>query len=492
MKILLVYPKTPSTFWSFHEALKFISRRASEPPLGLLTVAAMLPAAWDVRLIDMNVGRLRDRDLRRADYVFLSGMIVQIESFKAVIRRCNDLGVKIVAGGPLATAEYRQFQGVDHFVLGEAELTLPPFLRDLAAGNPQRLYQTTSYPEISTTPPPRWDLLKLRYYASVDIQYSRGCPFDCEFCNITQLNGRRPRTKSPEQFLHELDLLLAAGWRGGVFIVDDNFIGNRPLLKQLLLPALVAWQETHHHPFAFNTEVSINLADDPELMGLMVAAGFNSVFVGIETPDDGSLAECGKTQNRGRDLAGAVRTLQQGGLAVSGGFIVGFDNDSPEIFDTQISFIQQTGIVMAMVGLLTALPGTKLSRRLLQEHRLLEMTSGNNMDGSLNFIPKMEYKTLMQGYRRILSTIYAQPQFYRRVRVFLDQYRPPRGNGSRITLRDLRALLRSFWKLGILARGRLHFWALALRSLRKYPRKFPMAITMAIYGFHFRHVVARI
>jgi radical SAM superfamily enzyme YgiQ (UPF0313 family) len=333
----------------------------------------------------------------------------------------------------------------------------------------------------------------MQRYATMDIQYSRGCPFDCEFCNITQLNGRKPRLKSSRQFLAELDALLAAGWRGGIFIVDDNFIGNRPVLKNHLLPALIGWQETHGRPFSFSTEASINLADDPELTGLMVRAGFTSVFIGIETPEDGSLAECGKTQNRGRDLVASIRALQEAGLAVSGGFIVGFDNDTPETFDAQIGFIQRSGIVMAMVGLLSALPGTKLSERLRGENRLIEGASGNNMDGSINFIPSMEYKTLLSGYQRILKTIYAQPQYYARVRTFLDAYRPPRiGGGGRIGLRDIKALLKSFWRLGILGRGQHHFWALVLRSLFKYPKKFPLAITMAIYGFHFRHVVARL
>lgn len=492
MKILLIYPKTPTTFWGFQKALQFISRKAAEPPLGLLTVAAMLPTTWEKKLIDMNVSPLRDRDILWADYVFLSGMIVHMDSFKEIIKRCNELDARIVAGGPLATAEHRQLLGVDHFIIGEAEELLPLFLHDLDEGTPKKIYSTDRFPDIKRTPIPLWSLLKMKRYASIDIQYSRGCPYDCEFCNITQLNGRIPRTKSPEQFLLELESLLSAGWKGGIFIVDDNFIGNRKQLKEKLLPELIRWQENHNYPFTFSTEVSINLADDPQLISQMVNAGFNAVFVGIETPSTNALTECGKTQNLHRNLTESIHALQRMGLTVSGGFIVGFDSDSPEIFDTQIEFIQQSGIVMAMVGLLSALPGTKLASRLKKEKRLLEIASGNNMDGSINFIPKMEYKTLIRGYHNILKTIYAQPQFYRRITNFLDNFRQPRGIGNRISFREIKALIRSFWKLGILGRGRHHFWWLIIRSLFKYPRKFPLAVTMAIYGFHFRHVVSKI
>jgi len=412
MKILLVYPETPSTFWSFHDALKFVSKKSAEPPLGLITVAAMLPDNWEKKLIDMNVSRLEDKHLLWADYVFLSGMNVHIKSFKEVVRRCNKLGVKIVAGGPLCTTQYQDFLGIDHFVLNEAEITLPLFIKDLINGTPKHVYASNEFPDISSTPIPMWELLDKKKYASMSIQYSRGCPYDCEFCSITMLNGRRPRTKSKEQFLAELDELYKQGWRGGLSVVDDNFIGNKRKLKSEILPAVIKWSRERNYPFKFITEVSINLADDEELTNLMVEAGFGSIFVGIETPNEDSLIECGKSQNRKRDLIESINKLQQKGMIVSAGFIVGFDNDKQNVFDQQINFIQKSGIVSAMVGLLNAPTGTKLFKRLKSENRMLENFSGDNMDGSINFIPKMNYRDLIGGYKKILDTIYSQREYY--------------------------------------------------------------------------------
>ncbi len=489
MKILLVNPKTPDTFWSFSHAVKFISKKASDIPLGLITVAAMLPPQWQKRLVDMNVSELRDRDLLWADYVFLGGMNVQKESFLQVIKRCNLLGVKVVAGGPLATTEHESILGVDHFVLNEAEETLPLFLRDLEEGRPQPLYRTAEFPELSQTPMPQWDLLQMNKYASMAVQYSRGCPFDCDFCSITMLNGRRPRVKPAEQFIAELQSLYDRKWSGSVFIVDDNFIGNKSRLKNELLPALIRWSRDRRYPFAFTTEVSINLADDDELMGLMAEAGFHHLFIGIETPDDESLAECGKTQNRRRDLEAAVKTLQRRGFIVSGGFIVGFDSDSPSIFERQIRFIQSSGIVTAMVGLLSAPTGTKLFNRLKAENRLLAPMSGDNMDGSMNFVPKMSYQQLLRGYRGILESIYSPASYYRRIRTFLREYRPAVGKGARLRWNEILAFFRSLWKIGILERGRRHYWALLFSTLFRRPRQLPTAVTLAIYGFHFRRTV---
>lgn len=490
MKVLMIYPETPGTFWSFRNALKFIAKKSSEPPLGLLTVAAMLPADWEKKLVDMNVSRLTDKQILWADFVFLSGMNVHFKSFKDVIARCNRLGVKVVAGGPLVTTEHEIFDGVDHFVLNEAEITLPQFLADLAAGTPKHIYETNEFPGITDTPIPQWDLLEMKKYASMSVQYSRGCPFDCEFCSITMLNGRRPRTKSAPQFLAELESLLEQGWRGSVFIVDDNFIGNKRKLKQEMLPALVEWSRAHGYPFSFTTEVSINLADDKALIELMVQAGFDHTFIGIETVNDESLAECGKSQNQRRDLVASVKKLQRHGLVVSGGFIVGFDNDPPTIFEQQIQFIQQSGIVTAMVGLLNAPTGTKLFRRLKSENRLLKTMSGDNMDGSLNFIPQMNSQKLVSGYKRILRTIYEPRAYYERVKTLLQEYHLPLKKPFKITWRDFRAVVRSVIVIGLLGQGKRYYWRLVFFSLFRCPQKFHLAITMAIYGFHFRRVVA--
>lgn len=489
MKILLVNPETPSTFWSFRNALKFISKKSSEPPLGLLTIAAMLPAEWEQKLIDMNVSHLDDNLITWADYVFITGMNIQIESFKKVVQRCNEFKIPVVAGGPMCTMDYQEISGVDHFVLNEAEITLPLFLTDLQNGTPKHIYQAKEFPDISDTPAPNWDLLEIKKYATMSIQYSRGCPFDCEFCSITILNGRRPRTKSKNQFLQELELLYKAGWRGGVFIVDDNFIGNKKKLKSEVLPALISWSRNHKYPFTFMTETSINLADDEKLLQLMVQAGFDSAFIGIETPHTESLHECGKLHNTKRDMLAAVKKLQRFGIIVSGGFIVGFDNDPKNIFEQQINFIQKSGIVTAMVGLLNAPKGTRLFQRLKSENRLLSRMTGDNMDGSINFIPKMNHEKLMDGYEYILKTIYSHKAYYERVKTFIKEYHLPDHASFNLRLRDIKALFRSLWILGVLEKGRRYFWNLIFFSLLKHPKKFSHAVTMAIYGFHFRRVV---
>jgi radical SAM superfamily enzyme YgiQ (UPF0313 family) len=492
MKILLIYPKTPSTFWSFHNALKFISKKSSEPPLGLLTVAAMLPDDWEKRLIDMNVSDLRDKHIEWADYVFISGMNVHTESIKTVIKRCNRLETKVVAGGPVFTFDYQEFEGVDHFILNEAEITLPLFLEDWKNGQPKLIYQSDEYPDIEKTPVPKWDLLETRKYASMSIQYSRGCPYNCEFCSITQLNGRKPRTKSNAQLIAELDALYYFGWRGSVFIVDDNFIGNKRKLKKEILPAIIQWSEEKKYPFSFYTEVSINLADDEELANLMVAAGFHMTFIGIETTNYESLEECGKSQNLNRDMVAAVKKLQNLGLQVTGGFIVGFDNDPPHIFEQMIQFIQKSGIVTAMVGLLNAPSGTHLFQRMKSENRLLKISSGNNTDGTMNFIPKMEYHKLQQGYRKILNTIYSQREYFERVKTFLKEYRPPLKKIKRIKYQDIVALLKSLWVLGVKEKGRRFYWKLMFFTLLKHPGKFAVSVQLAIYGYHFRRITESI
>lgn len=490
MKILLVYPKYPETFWSFSHALKFISKKASLPPLGLLTVAAMLPSDWQVRLVDKNVRSLNDEDLQWADYVFLSAMSIQRKSTEAVIARCKALGVKTIAGGPLFTSVPEEFGDVDHLVLNEAEITLPFFLEDLKQGKARHIYTSPQWAAITATPVPRFDLLDKKKYASMNVQYSRGCPFDCDFCNITVLYGRTPRTKNASQVIAEFDSLYHGGWRGGVFIVDDNFIGNKGKLKKEILPAIIDWMEKKKYPFTLYTEVSINLSDDEELMRLMVRAGFDQVFIGIESPNEESLAECSKLQNRNRDLIACVRKIQTAGLEVQAGFIVGFDKDPASIFERLITFIQESGIVTAMVGLLNAPHGTKLYHRMKQEGRLLNSATGDNTDFSINFIPKMSSDTLLAGYRTILRTIYSPKHYYARVRKFLKAYQPARVNVVRFRISYLKAAAKSVVRLGIIGKERYHYWKLVVWSLFRRPRLFPLAITLSIYGFHFRKVFA--
>jgi radical SAM superfamily enzyme YgiQ (UPF0313 family) len=486
VNILLVYPEFPDTFWSFKHALKFIRKRAGAPPLGLLTVAAMLPPAWEKRLVDLNVTALMDEDLEWADYVFLSAMVVQRASVRAVIQRCTAAGVKVVAGGPLFTMEHEDFPGVDHFVLNEAEVTLAPFLRDLEAGRAQHVYTSTEFPDIHHTPVPLWELADLKQYDTVSLQVSRGCPFNCDFCNITSLLGHRPRTKTAAQIIGELDAIYALGWRKSIFFVDDNFIGNKKHIKGQVLPALIEWQ-AGKSGMHFSTEASINLTDDPELMSLMTRAGFDTVFVGIETPNEDSLTECSKNQNKGRDLVESVKQLQRAGLQVQGGFIVGFDNDSPSIFQQQIDFIQKSGIVTAMVGLLQAPLGTRLYERMQKEGRLVDEFSGDNVDGSTNIIPRMGLEPLQEGYHKILRHIYAPRFYYERVRTFLREYQPPKVR-FRLEPQYILAFWRSIYQLGIRGVERAQYWRLFFWALFRRPRLFPLAITFAIYGFHFRQV----
>jgi radical SAM superfamily enzyme YgiQ (UPF0313 family) len=495
MKVLLIYPNYPDTFWSFKYALSFISKRAVNPPLGLLTVAAMLPEEWEKRLIDMNVTDLKDQDLRWADYVFISAMTVQKKSVNEVISRCKAWGVKIVAGGPLFTAAWEDFSEVDHLVLNEAETTLPAFLKDLAEGRAEHLYTSSTFPGLEKTPIPLWELLEMKRYASMNIQYSRGCPFHCEFCDITTLFGQRTRTKNVSQVLDELETLYSLGWRGGVFFVDDNFIGNRRKLKEAVLPAMIDWMKKRKYPFSFNTEASIDLADDEELIKLMARTGFDKVFVGIETPDDGALKECHKFQNRNRDLVSCVAKIQHFGLNVQGGFIVGFDTDPPEIFERQIEFIQKSKIITAMVGMLNAPRGSQLHKRLQGEGRLLKEVTGDNTDFSTNIIPKMGYEKLIEGYRKIVSRVYSPRLYYERVKEYLKEYHPPEKKKYHFHFRYLRwhfpylgALLKTLMILGIKDNARAYYWKLLFWSLFRRPQLLPLAITYSIYGFHFRKI----
>ena len=492
MKILMVYPRYPDTFWSFKYALKFINKRASFPPLGLLTIAAMLPEEWQVKLVDMNVSGLSNRDIRWADYVFISAMVTQRSSARDVIFRCNRLDTRVVAGGPLFTTEYEKMEGVDHFVLDEAEVTLPLFLGDLEAGNARHVYTSKERPDITKTPIPDWSLVKMKQYSSMNVQYSRGCPYNCEFCDIVVLNGNRPRTKNKNQMLDELEALYQRGWRDGVFIVDDNFIGNKRKLKSEILPAIVDWMKARGYPFTLQTETSINLADDEGLMQLMVDAGFETVFIGVESPNEESLAECGKLLNKKCDLISSVKKIQNYGMQVQGGFIVGFDSDPNSIFKSQINFIQKSGIVTAMVGLLNAPRGTRLYQRLKKERRLLGDSSGDNTDCSINFVPKMKYETLINGYKHILKTIYSPKQYYERVRICLKEYRPKKKQGSlRPHLYHITAVIKSTWFLGIWGKGKRYYWKLLITTLLRRPRSLPLAISLSVYGFHFRKVAEK-
>ncbi|HSO23882.1 MAG TPA: B12-binding domain-containing radical SAM protein [Chondromyces sp.] len=486
MNALLINPAVPNTFWSFAFALPFIRKKSAYPPLGLLTVAAMLPRAWSIRLVDINVELLADEDLEWADMVFIGGMVIQQRSARQVITRCKEKGVRVVAGGPLFTCEPDVFDDVDHLVLDEAEITLPAFLADLRDGCPQKIYRARGHCDLGLTPIPLWHLIRMEEYASMSIQFSRGCPFNCDFCNVTVLFGHKPRMKSARQVIAELDAIYDSGWRSSVFFVDDNFIGNKRYLKTELLPALIKWRKGKKG-CVFSTEGSINLADDPELMRLLVKAGFHAVFIGIESPDEASLTECLKGQNQNRDLLESVRTIHRSGLQVQGGFIVGFDSDTQSTFQRQIEFIQQSGIVTAMVGLLQAPPGTRLFDRLNRENRLVGTFSGDNVEASTNIIPKMGLDTLLKGYRNIMRHIYSPPNFYRRIRTFLREFKAPEVHAP-LDFQRFCAFFRSSVRLGIWGEERFQYWYLVFWTLIRRPRLLPLAITFSIYGHHFRKI----
>jgi radical SAM superfamily enzyme YgiQ (UPF0313 family) len=486
VNILLIYPEFPDTFWGLKHALKFVGKRATLPPLGLLTVAAMLPPEWSTRLVDTNVRKLSKEDLAWADYAFVSGMIVQRESAQRIIGLCKDSGVAVVAGGPLFSSHQEHFPNVDHFILNEAELTLPAFLDDLSRGNPKRTYSSEKFADLSQTPFPKWELLDLKRYASMSIQFSRGCPFQCDFCNVTALLGHRVRTKSTRQIIGELDGLYKMGWRGDIFFVDDNFIGNKAFLKKDLLPALIQWRKGKKG-LLFFTEASINLADDPALINKMVEAGFNKVFVGIETADEACLAECGKQQNKNRSLVEDVKTIQRLGLEVQAGFIVGFDHDLPTVFQKQMDFIQKSGIVTAMVGILQAMPGTRLFERMKKEGRLRGDTTGDNSNGTTNIIPTMNLMTLRDGYKKTLQRIYSPETYYQRVKTFLREYKPPKRREP-FHFSHMIALVKSLFRFGIVSRSRYHYWKLLIWTQFNRPRLVRDAIALSICGYHYRKI----
>ncbi|MBI3852866.1 MAG: DUF4070 domain-containing protein [Verrucomicrobia bacterium] len=490
MRILLVYPQNPDTFWSFKHVLRFVSKRSPFPPLGLLTIAAMLPADWKLKLVDLNVERLTDSDLRRADYVMISAMIVHRDSANEIVARCLALKKPVIAGGPLFTTGHEAFPAIQHFVLGEAEEIMPELVSDLIGGTVRPLYQATGRPDITRVPVPRWDLIDLRLYVTMAVQFSRGCPYDCEFCDIIIMNGRVPRTKTPAQLIEELESLRRHGWQDMVFIVDDNFIGDKKRTKSLLRE-LIAWRSRTRPSLGFFTEASVNLADDAELCELMVKAGFKKVFVGIETPSPESLQECHKLQNKGRDLVATIHTLQRAGMEVMGGFIVGFDSDKHDIFKRQFEFIQNSGVVTAMVGLLQALPQTRLYQRLVKEGRMETASTGNNTEAVLNFRTKLDREFLQSGYRELMKKLYEPKVYYQRIRTFMEQHRS-RGPRLRLSGTDFRAFVKTFWLLGVWDRGRHFYWKFFWSTLLRRPRQFRHAIELAVLGYHFRRIASRL
>ncbi len=482
-KVLLVYPEIPATYWSFKYSMPFIGKKGALPPLGLMTVAAMIPDRYELKLIDMNIHPLKEADIIAAEMVFISAMIIQKQSFDHVVELCRRHGKTVVAGGPYPSSSHASIQGIDHFILNEAEDLISGFFQDIENGCAKKMYDSPLKPDITKTPVPRFDLLNVNDYNSMALQFSRGCPYNCEFCDIIEMFGRKPRTKLPGQFLQELDRVYETGFTGGLFIVDDNFIGNRRKVKELLRE-IIEWQEERSYPFNFFTEASIDMAGDDELLDLMETAGFDMVFIGIETPDRETLMATGKSHNTKSDLIESVRKIQMRGIEVTAGFIVGFDNDKEDIFTRQTAFIQNAAIPVAMTGLLLALPGTRLFRRLTEEGRILADSGGNNThDFEINFTPVMPVHSLIKGYREIISSIYSPRHYYSRCLRLLKEFPKIKSLSSSIKSRSLKPLFMSIFKQGFSSYG-AHYFLFLLKILLRIPRRFPEAVTLSVKGYH--------
>jgi len=496
---LLVYPAFETSFWSFKFALQYLGKKSSMPSLGLLTLANMFSKDYNLRLVDMNVRPLTDADLHWADLVCTSTMIVQRKSLEHVVARARRAGKPVAAGGPHPTSYWEEMADIDYFLLGEVEETFPLFLRDLENGTAKHIYVPREKPAITQTPLPRYDLINMRAYGSMLLQFSRGCPFDCEFCDITKLYGRVPRTKTNEQMLAEFDLLYGLGWRGALFLVDDNFIGNRRDALRLLR-ALIAWQRERNYPFNLCTEASMNLVEYEELMDAMMQAGFTSIFVGIETPTPEALIATKKKQNVRKDDPDyplhAIQTLQGKGFEVMGGFILGLDGDTPEVFDIHIRFIQQAAVAMAMEGLLTVLKGTDLYYRMEREGRLRGDTTGNNLDTHLNFVPEMPEEVLRAGYKRVLNTIYDRrlEQYFARCWTLLqnlDRSRAPKPMDTPLRLTEtMRFALASMRQL-VSTQGPAYLRFLS-RVLTRHPDMLREAFALAAKGYHLSKITEQI
>jgi len=486
MKILLVNPEFPETYWSFRHALPFEGKRCVFPPLGLLTVSSLLPQSCERRLVDLNIESLKDSQIEWADMIFITGMLAQKQSLHEVVKRSKERGKLIVLGGPYVTSTIEELPYADHIFQGEAETTLPQFFKDLALGQAKRTYKAPERPPLSLTPIADFGLVKLNKYSCMSVQYSRGCPFSCEFCDIIEIYGRVPRTKSNQQMLAEFDALKQLGWRGQLFIVDDNFIGNKKNVR-LFMPELIEWQKKNGFPFSLLTEASVNLADDDELLNSMKEAGFRRVFLGIETPVEESLIEAQKSQNRG-NLLDSVRKIQSHGMEVMAGFIVGFDNDPEDIFERQIEFIRESAIPMAMVGMLNALPDTQLWRRLEREGRLLGAdATGNNTIATVNFIPKMDVDKLVSGYQRIMRTIYKPSEYYRRALDSLQRTPQDVPEAHQYHgLKAVSALLRITFKLGVLDAERREFWRFFIKAVHQHRDRMAELLRHAAMAYHFR------
>ena len=502
IKTLMVWPKIPDSFWTFTGMMRLLREKVVIPPLGLITIAALCPKEWDIRLIDQGVEDLSDADILWADLVMVSGMRVQRKGLEEVLARARSLGRRTMVGGPYPSSEPDEvLKLADHVVVGEPDEVFDAIAKDLEEGSARRLYTIEDKPDLTKTPVARFDLLKTGFYASMAIQFSRGCPFQCEFCDIIALYGRKPRTKHPQQILAELDALLKLGWKKQVFIVDDNFIGNHRLALELARE-LEKWQQAHGYPLAFYTEASMDLARHPALMEAMVKANFLHVFVGIESPSKASLAEANKLQNLSQDPIESIKILQRGGLWVTGGFILGFDSDTEDIFEQQILFIERAAIPWAMINFLHAVPRTALYERMKKEGRLTELSVHNSDSTPPNFQTVLPPLVLLKGFQETLASIYDPTKFYERAWRSLQAWqtrncqRPAQQPGW---VDMAKIMLRSIWHQGLRSSYRWAYWKYLLRLVTRYstdPAKIWLGCTIMIAGHHFipyaKEVVQRV
>ncbi len=497
IKVLMVWPRFPLSYWSLGDVTQIVLERSLMPPLGLITVAALCPKQWTVRLVDRAFEDLSDEDLLWSDLVMVSAMQVQQVDVRRTLEHASRLGRRTMIGGPYASSEPEALLPLaDHVVVGEPDEIFGEITSDIEAGSARKLYRVTDKPDVRRTPVPRFDLLALDKYTLMAVQFSRGCPFTCEFCDIITLYGRRPRTKSSTQLIGELDVLLRLGWRNEIFIVDDNFIGNHKAALELS-KELEQWQRRNRYPFAFATEASIDLASRPELLNAMVKANFHRVFIGIETPSAESLRGAKKFQNLRRDVLDSVRFIQQNGLWVMGGFIVGFESDQPDIFDRQIEFIEQAAIPWAMVGVLQAPPATPLYERMKREGRLVENGPEFSNFAPPNFRTVLPLPELLRGLRRILLTLYDQRRFYERVLDSLERWqaRPEQKAAALSFLYRFRVVLKSIWRQGVLAdyrRAYWHFWGRLMFRWWRNPQKRRLGFELALSGHHFIHYARQV
>jgi radical SAM superfamily enzyme YgiQ (UPF0313 family) len=490
IKLLMVWPRFPASFWSLGEVMEIVPERSLVPPLGLITVAALCPKQWKIRLLDLAFEELSDEDILWADLVMVSAMAAQREGVRQTLERASKLNRRTMIGGPYASSEPQALLPLaDHVVVGEPDEIFPEIAADLERGSARRLYTIAEKPDVSRTPVPRFDLLALDKYTLMSVQFSRGCPFTCEFCDIITIYGRRPRTKSPAQLTGELDALLRLGWRKDVFVVDDNFIGNHKAALELA-QELEQWQRRNRYPFAFFTEASIDLATRPALLDAMVKANFCRVFIGIESPSAESLKETKKFQNLRRDPLDSIRLIQQHGLWVMGGFIVGFDSDPPDIFGRQIEFVERAAVPWAMAGMLQAPPTTPLYERMKKEGRLLENNPEPSNFDPPNFQTVLPLHELLEGTKRMLLTLYDPRRFYERVLDSLERWQlQPEQKASALSFPYLwRVLLKSVWKQGVLSGDRRAYWHYMRRLMLRWgldSRKRRLGFELALSGHHF-------